>query len=95
MNFQNMNDNADGGADETGILFTRCAPVAGKAPEGYQLSVEILAQSIQADGKGKDGSGNDTSPVVLAWGAATGGSVESVDANGVLTVTPATTGQGG
>lgn len=36
----------------TGILFTNCKPVAGKAPEGYTLHVEILAQGIQADGTG-------------------------------------------
>lgn len=33
----------------TGILFTDCKPVKGKAPEGYHLSVEILAQAIQAE----------------------------------------------
>lgn len=36
----------------TGILFTDCKPVEGKAPEGYHLSVEILAQGIQAEGMG-------------------------------------------
>lgn len=36
----------------TGVLFTACQPVAGKAPEGYTLHVEILAQGIQADGTG-------------------------------------------
>lgn len=33
----------------TGILFTACKPVEDNAPEGYHLSVEILAQAIQAE----------------------------------------------
>ena len=33
----------------TGILFTECEPVSGKAPAGYDLHVEILAQAIQAE----------------------------------------------
>ncbi len=36
----------------TGVLFTDCTPVEGKAPEGYTLHVEILAQGIQAEGMG-------------------------------------------
>lgn len=32
----------------TGVLLTDCKPVEGKAPDGYHLVVEILAQSIQA-----------------------------------------------
>lgn len=32
----------------TGVLFTDCKPVEGKTPDGYHLSVEILADSIQA-----------------------------------------------
>lgn len=36
----------------TGVLFTDCQPMAGKAPEGYTLHVEILAQGIQAEGTG-------------------------------------------
>lgn len=32
----------------TAVLFTDCKPVEGKAPDGYNLSVEILSQSIQA-----------------------------------------------
>ncbi len=47
----------------TGVLFTGCQPVAGKAPEGYQLSVEIMGQSIQADGKNSNG----TAPVADKW----------------------------
>lgn len=33
----------------TSVLITSCAPVAGKAPEGYNLHVEIMAQAIQAE----------------------------------------------
>lgn len=32
----------------TGILFTDCEPVDGQAPEGYHLSVEIIADCIQS-----------------------------------------------
>lgn len=34
-------------AEATGVLITSCAPVTGKAPEGYELTVEILASGIQ------------------------------------------------
>lgn len=34
--------------DTTAVLFTDCKPVAGKAPEGYNLCVEILSSAIQA-----------------------------------------------
>lgn len=49
----------------TDILFTDCkvAPCAD-IPEGYHLSIEIMGQSIQANGK--DGEGK--TPVELAWG---------------------------
>lgn len=43
----------------TGILLTNCKPVEGKAPEGYHLSVEILASAIQSE---------PASAVVEAWG---------------------------
>lgn len=32
----------------TGVLIDECAPVAGKAPEGYTLSVNVLASAIQS-----------------------------------------------
>ena len=32
----------------TGVLITSCAPVAGRAPEGYFLSVDVLASAIQS-----------------------------------------------
>uniref|UniRef100_UPI003FEEC034 hypothetical protein n=1 Tax=Candidatus Limivicinus sp. TaxID=3030905 RepID=UPI003FEEC034 len=32
----------------TGVLIDECAPVAGRAPEGYTLSVDVLASAIQS-----------------------------------------------
>lgn len=32
----------------TAVLFTDCKPVEGKAPQGYNLCVEILSSAIQA-----------------------------------------------
>lgn len=32
----------------TGVLITSCAPAAGRAPEGYFLSVDVLASAIQS-----------------------------------------------
>ena len=32
----------------TGTLISKCEAVAGKAPEGYSLSVEIIADAIQS-----------------------------------------------
>ena len=51
-------------------LITSCEQV-GSAPTGYALSVEIITQTIQADGV--DSNGEKT--VVLAWGIQNGGSV--------------------
>jgi len=57
---------------ETGILFTNCKVKEGVTPPaGYTLSVEILAQSIQADGKNAEGK----TPVELAWGEAAANAV--------------------
>ena len=50
--------------ESTGALFTACEVEENKAPTGYYLSVEIVAQSIQADGTDSDGK----HPVTLAWG---------------------------
>ena len=33
----------------TPILISSCQPIQGRAPEGYTLSVEIIASAIQAD----------------------------------------------
>lgn len=54
-----------GAQAETDVLFTNCAPVAANVPEGYSLSVEILAQTIQADGVD---SATGKTPVMIAWG---------------------------
>lgn len=35
--------------ESTANLFTDCKPLEGKAPEGYSLSVDIHAQSVQAE----------------------------------------------
>lgn len=55
-------DGAADGPDETDVLFTACSVVTQL--EGYELSVEIMGQTIQADGM----SGNQH-PVEIAWGA--------------------------
>ena len=48
-------------------LFTDCSPIKDKTPEGYTLSVEILAQSIQA--------GTSNQAIIDAWGV-------TIDENG-------------
>lgn len=55
----------------TGVLFTGCNPEEGKTPDGYHLSVEILADSIQA---------KPENAVQEAWGVKiSAGKVESSD----------------
>lgn len=49
--------------ESTGDLITK-AEYKANAPEGYSLSIEIISQAIQADGKDAD----DKTPVELAWG---------------------------
>ena len=49
-------------------LIESCSPVAGKAPEGYNLQVTILADGIQADGVGSNGK----TPMEDAWGVTPG-----------------------
>ena len=49
--------------EETGVLFTSCRQLK-MAPDGYNLSIEIMGQSIQADGVNSNGD----KPVELAWG---------------------------
>ena len=36
----------------TSVLISSCTPVAGRAPDGYYLSVEIVASAIQSNGMG-------------------------------------------
>lgn len=73
----------------TNYLFTECKPLVEtdtkktpNQPEGYTLSVEILGQAIQADGVDSTG----VKPVVLAWGTNNGGSVVSVENDGILSI---------
>lgn len=50
---------------ETSILFTDCIEIdSGNKPDGYELTIEILAQSIQADGVDSDSN----KPIELTWG---------------------------
>ena len=67
----------------TDVLLTNCKVKDGVTPpEGCTLSVEIMAQSIQAGGEDADGN----KPVVLAWGSERGGSVLSVNDDGTLSI---------
>lgn len=49
----------------TANLIISCIPIAGKAPAGYGLNVEIVAQTIQSAGTTDTG---DTPAVTDAWG---------------------------
>lgn len=58
----------------TGVLLTECKPTeTSTAPEGYHLSVEILASAIQAE---------PASAVVDAWSSVTG--VDSTSKNLII-----------
>lgn len=46
--FYYYNQPVDAG-ETTGVLIKSCSPVANKAPDGYNLHVEILAEAIQAE----------------------------------------------
>lgn len=39
-------------SDSTGILFTGCKPVEGKAPAGYVLVVDVISEAIQTNQSG-------------------------------------------
>ena len=54
----------------TPVLITTCSPIAGKAPDGYSLNVEIMTQTIQALGT-TDADG--TLAVTDAWGVTVSG----------------------
>lgn len=58
--------------EKTSVLLTACQPVAGRAPAGYSLSVDIHAQAIQAE---------PTTAVTSAWN-----NVTAVGTDGALTV---------
>lgn len=49
----------------TANLIISCKPIAGQAPAGYGLNVEIVAQTIQSAGTTDTG---DTPAVTDAWG---------------------------
>ncbi|MGN1113454.1 MAG: hypothetical protein ACI4RP_09630 [Acutalibacteraceae bacterium] len=67
--------------DVTGVLLTQCQRVT-TPPDGYKLSVEIMAETIQAEGDDiavEAPNGYENLPVILSWGSDKGGSVRSVD----------------
>ena len=66
------------GKASTTNLVESCAPVAGKAPDGYVLQVDVIASAVQADGV--DSKGNRA--VELAWSV-------DFDSNGVTAATVA------
>lgn len=69
--------------DQTENLITNAKQMdSANQPDGYNLSIEIIAQTIQADGEDSEGN----KPVVLAWGSEQGGSVTSVDSDGNLDI---------
>ena len=57
----------------TGILITSCTPISGKAPEGYNLAVEIIGSGIQS---------LPTSVVTENWNSG----VSGVNADGILSI---------
>lgn len=64
-------------AEVTAVLLTDCNLKDNVVPpEGYNLRVDIMAQTIQAEG---DEEATDKKPVILAWGSGNGGSVTGVD----------------
>lgn len=62
----------------TANFIISCKPIAGKAPAGYGLNVEIVAQTIQSAGTTDTG---DTPAVTDAWGV-------YVDSDGKLSLSP-------
>lgn len=69
--------------DSTGVLIKSLSQLqSASVPEGCVLSVEILSEAIQADGKTSDGK----PAVVDAWGGASGSSVQSVNSDGSLSI---------
>ena len=69
-----------GAGETTNTLFKTITP-SGTAPSGYSLSIEILSQSIQADGVD---STTGKTPVEIAWESAT--TEITVGTDGVLTI---------
>lgn len=64
-------------AEVTAVLLTDCKLKDNVVPPvGYNLRVDIMAQTIQAEG---DEEATGEKPVILAWGSEKGGSVTGVD----------------
>lgn len=54
--------------DDTAVLINSCSPIADKAPDGYHLDVQIIAQTIQALGTTDEDHPNPNIPAVQdAW----------------------------
>lgn len=72
---------APGGS--TGVLIKSLSQLqSASVPENCVLSVEILSEAIQADGKTSDGN-----PAVMdAWGVTGGSSVQGVNSDGSLSI---------
>lgn len=60
------------GGGETDVLISSATPTDGTAPEGYYLSIEILAQAIQAE---------PDAAVIDAWGRDVASNVYSISNN--------------
>ena len=57
---------------DTSVLISSASPITEAPADGYYLSIEILAQGIQADGVDSEGK----TPVELAWGTTAAGLVK-------------------
>ena len=71
--------------DSTAPLFTNAQlkTETVKQPSDYKLSIEVISQTIQANGVDSD----NKKPVLLVWGLSSGGSVTAVDGiSGNLTI---------
>ena len=64
----------DAGAETAPLLTDGKMELDADIPSGYDLSMEIIAQTIQADGVNSNGQ----KPVLLAWGEEAGGSVTGI-----------------
>ena len=65
----------------TAVLLTDCKLKDNVVPPvGYNLRVDIMAQTIQAEG---DEEATGKKPVILAWGSEKGGSVTDVDTDDI------------
>ena len=77
--------------DLTEILISELVPLAEAPAAGYYLSADILCSAVQADGTTQTetlypGVPEGTPPVVAAWGSYAGGSVKTVNSDGILEI---------